>query len=72
MKILPSEGVENFAKNKFFIGLWESDGEWSWLFEPFSKLKTAFCKHWTLTEIKINMTWMYKKDKVKIKIVQQQ
>ena len=41
---------------KFVIGLWESDKECFWLFEPFSKLKTTCYKHWTLIKIKIKMT----------------
>ena len=43
--------------------------ESSWLFERFSKLKTACCKHWALIEVKVNMTWVYKEHKVKIKMV---
>ena len=54
-KFLHMRAIENFAINEFFIGLWESGEEWSWLLEPFSKLKTIFCKYWTLIEIRINM-----------------
>ena len=29
----------------FFTGWWEPEEEWFWPFEPFSKLKTAFCEY---------------------------
>ena len=58
--------IVNFAIKKIFLGLWESDKEWFWLFEPFSKL-TTFSKHGTMIKIKNNITWLYKKYKVKIK-----
>ena len=63
---IPSEGNCKFCYKEIFLGLWESDQEWFWLFEPFSKLRT-FSKHGTLIKIKINITWLYKKYKVKIK-----
>ena len=40
----------------FFIGWWNSEEKCIWPFEPFSKLKTPFCKYWTSTNIKISMT----------------
>ena len=40
--------------------------------EPFSKLKTTFCKCWTLVEIKISMTCVYKEYEDKMKMVQGQ
>ena len=36
------------------------------------KVKITFCKYWTLIKIYINMAWVYKGDKVKIKMMQQQ
>ena len=51
----------------FFIDCWESDEEWSWPFEPFSKLKTTFCKYWTSIKIKIGMICVYKEYEVIIK-----
>ena len=65
-------GIGNFAGRIFFIEWWESDKEWFCIFEPFSKLKSRFCKYWTPTEIKISMTCMYKDYKFEIKIVQEQ
>ena len=41
-------------------------------FEPFSKLKTAFREYWTSVKIKINMTWVSKEYKIKIKMEQEQ
>ena len=41
---------------RFFIGWLESEEEWIWTFEPFSNLKTTFCKYWTSIKIKISMT----------------
>ena len=40
--------------------------------EPFSKLKTAFCKYWTPIKIKISMTYLSKKYETKTKMVQEQ
>ena len=37
------------------------------IFESFAKLKATFCKHWKSTEIKINVTLVYKEYKGKIK-----
>ena len=58
-----NRGIGNFAGGNFFIEWWESDKEWFWTFEPFSKLKTRFCKYWTSIKIKISMTCMYKDNK---------
>ena len=44
-------------------------------FDPsyyFSKIKTIFCKYWTLTKIKSSMTWVYKEYEGMIKMVQEQ
>ena len=60
------KATANFAITEIFIGLWESDEEWFWLFEPYSKL-TTFSKNRTLIKIKIDITWLYKQYKVKIK-----
>ena len=45
---------------KFFIGWREPKEEWFWWFEPFSKLKAAFCECWTLIKIKIKMSMKLK------------
>ena len=52
---------ENEASEKIllegylFTGWRESEEEWFWWFEPFSKLKIAFCEYGTSIKIKINM-----------------
>ena len=46
--------------------------EMIWLFEPFSKLKTAFCEYWTSIEMKINMTCVSKEYKIQTKMEQEQ
>ena len=52
---------ENEASEKillegyFFTGWREPEEEWFWWFEPFSKLKIAFCEYGTSIKIKINM-----------------
>ena len=46
--------------------------EWFWQFEPFSKLKTAFCEYWTSDKIKISVTCVSKEYEVKAKMVQEQ
>ena len=48
------KATANFAITEIFIGLWESDEEWFWLFEPYSKL-TTFSKNRTLIKIKIDI-----------------
>ena len=63
---------EILLQRYIFIGWWEPKKERFWLFEPFSKLKTTFCKYWTLIKIKISMTRVYKEHEVKVKIVQKQ
>ena len=65
-------GIGNFAGGDFFTGWWDSEEEWFWRFEPFSKLKTAFCKYWTSTEIKISVTFVSKECKTKTKMIQKQ
>ena len=54
-----------------FAGWWESEEECFWPFKPFSKLKTAICKYWTLIKIKIGMTCVCKAYEGKMKIVQE-
>ena len=56
----------------FFTRWWESEEEWFWRFENFSKLKTAFCEYWTLIKIKISMICVSKEHEVKAKMVQEQ
>ena len=51
----------------FFTGWREPEEEWFWQFEPFSKLKTAFCEYWTSIKMKINMTCVSKIMKLKQK-----
>ena len=46
--------------------------KWFWQFEPFSKLKTAFCEYWTSDKIKISVTSVSKEYEVKAKMVQEQ
>ena len=46
--------------------------EEEWLWRPFSKLKTKFCKYWILIKIKISMTCIYEEYDDKIKMVQEQ
>ena len=50
----------------------ESENEWFWQFEPFSKLKKAFCEYWTSVKIKINMTCVSKEYEIKTKIEEEQ
>ena len=45
----------------------EHEEEGFWQFEPFSKLKAAFCENWTSIKIKINMTVFPKSMKLKQK-----
>ena len=58
----PQWGRENrrFYWGTFFTGSKEPEDEWFWWFEPFLKLKTAFCEYWTSIKIKINMTCLSK------------
>ena len=65
-------GDEKFARGDFSFGWWESGKEWFWPLEPFSKLKTTCCKHWTLVKIKISMACVYKEYRGKTKMVQEQ
>ena len=53
-------GMGNFGTRNFFMSWRESDEEWFWSSEPFSKLKTTFCKYWTSIKIKISMTYVHK------------
>ena len=65
-------GDGKFTRGNFSTGWWESETKWFWQLEPFSKLKTTFCKYWTLTKIKISMAYVYKEYGGKIKMVQEQ
>ena len=65
-------GIRNIAGGNFFAGWWEPGEEWFWRFEPFSKLKTVFCKYWTSIKIKISMTCVSKKYEIKTTMVQEQ
>ena len=56
----------------FFTRWWEPEEEWFWWFEPFSKLKTAFCEYRTSIKIKISMTYVPKEYEIKTKMVQEQ
>ena len=56
----------------FFTRWWESEEEWLWWFENFSKLKTAFCEYWTSIKIKISMICVLKEYEIKTKMVQEQ
>ena len=56
----------------FFTGGWEPQEEWFWWFQPFSKLKRAFCEYWTSIKIKVSMTCVSKKYGIKTKMVQKQ
>ena len=71
-----SRGIGNFTWGIFFLlgkfCWWESDKEWFCTSEPFSKLKTRFCKYWTSIKIKISTTCMYRDYKFEIKMVQEQ
>ena len=40
---------EILLKGIFFIRWQEPEEKWFWPFEPFLKLKTAFCEYWTST-----------------------
>ena len=55
-----------------FTGWWEPEEESFWPFEPFSKLKTAFCGYWTLIKITISMTCVSKEYEIKTKMVHEQ
>ena len=63
---------QKFYWGDFFTRWMEPKEEWFWQFEPFSKLKTAFREYWTSVKIKINMTWVSKEYKIKIKMEQEQ
>ena len=60
------------SRGNFFFGWWGTKEEWSGPFQPFSKLKTTFCKYWTLIKIKNSINCGYKEYEVKIKMEQEQ
>ena len=69
---LPLGGSEVLLVWELFYwvkGTWEGV---IWQFEPFSKLKTAFCEYWTPIKIKINMTSLCKEYEIKTKMEQEQ
>ena len=69
----PSGGNQKFYWGEnVFTGWREPEEEWFWLFEPFSKLKAAFCEYWTWIKIKINMTSVSKEYEIKTKMEQEQ
>ena len=43
-----------------------------WKFEPFLKLRTKYCKYWTLIKMKISITFIYKVHEIKLEMVQEQ
>ena len=61
-----------FCQGNCFIEWWEPEAECFWPFKHFSKLKTTFCKYWTLIKVKISMACVYKEHEVKMKLVQEQ
>ena len=65
-------GLGNFTGGNFFTGWREPEEEWIWEFEPFSKLKAAFCEYWTSIRITINMTYVSKDYEFKTKMEQEQ
>ena len=70
--VVRGRGDGEFTWGDFSTGWWESDKEWFWPLEPFSKLSTTFCKYWTLIKIKISMACVYQEYGGKIKMVQKQ
>ena len=69
----PVERNQKFRLVGEFFSSWsEPEEEWFWWFEPFSKLKTAFCEYWTSLKIKISMTCVSKEYKIKTKMIQKQ
>ena len=52
------EGGEDqkFYWGNLFTGWRKPEEGWFWQFEPFLKLKRAFCEYWTSIKIKISMT----------------
>ena len=65
-------GIGSFTGGDFFTGWREPEEEWFWRFEPFSKLKTAFCENWTSIKIKIDMACVSKEYELKTKMEQEQ
>ena len=70
--VLRGRGMGNLPRGNFSVGWWESGKEWFLPLKPFSKLKTTFCKYWTLIKIKISKTCVCKECEGKIKMVQDQ
>ena len=61
-----------FYWGDFFTGWREPEEAWFWRFEPFSKLKTAFCESCTSIKIKIGMACVSKEYELKRKMEQEQ
>ena len=55
-KFLPPVGGSEILLGGIFFTGYRKPEEWFWWFEPFQKLKTAFCEYWTSIKIKSNMT----------------
>ena len=64
-------GNQKCCWRDFFIGWWVPEEDWFWWFEPFSKLKPAFCEQWVSVKIKTSMTCVHKEYEVKTKMVQE-
>ena len=62
-----SRESEILLEGIFFTRWREPEEEWFWRFEPFSKLKTAFCEYWTSIKMKVNMTCVSKEYEIKTK-----
>ena len=60
-------GNQKCCWRDFFIGWWVPEEDWFWWFEPFSKLKPAFCEQWASVKIKTSMTCVHKEYEVKTK-----
>ena len=64
--------VNNFIVGKFFTRWREPEEAWFRQFEPFSKLKTAFCEYWISIKMNINMTCVFKEYETNTKMEQEQ
>ena len=75
MRGIPPSGVHSeilLGESSIFLPVGEPEEEWFWPFEPFPKLKTAFCEYWTPIKIKISMTCVYKEYENKMEMVEEQ
>ena len=55
----------------FFVVLQESEEEWFWPFEPFSKFIKTFCAYCKSIKIKVSLIYTYEKEIKFILMVQQ-